>query len=354
MYKAIRPFLFRMDPEKAHQLAIRTGEYLSDSWLGERIGHLYDFDDEILHTAAFSMEFENPIGLAAGFDNGAQIVDFLPNVGFGLIEVGSVTAEPSNGNPKPRIFRLTEDEALINRMGLNNDGPRRVRERLSKRKTTIPVGVNIAKTNNPQIMGDSAIRDFCYSFEVLYPVSDYMVINISCPNSGDGKTFEDRSALGELLSAIKGTDAYPAYEIPVLIKISPDLSHEGVDDIIEVAEEHSIDGYVIGNTSSRTVDKIGSVGLSGAPIRERSTQLVRYVYRHLDSPFIIGCGGISSAKHAYEKIKSGASLLQLFTGLVYEGPGLPKRIKRELARLLRDDGFSSVTKAVGVDAVYHL
>jgi len=354
-YKAIRPLLFRSDPEKVHRAVLMLGEYLSDSWLKEMAGLLYRTEDSALNTHVMGLDFPNPVGLAAGFDKNGVLTGLVPELDFGFMEVGSVTAQPKEGNPRPRLFRLPEDNAIINRMGLNNEGANRVYNRLRGKKNSVPIGINIAKTNDPEILGDRAIDDFWFSFSILSPVADYVVMNISCPNTEDGKTFEDKAALGELLSALEDSEYYGRK--PTLVKISPDLTYSGFDDIMEVSESHGIDGYVIGNTASKRLyflntneqelERIGKGGLSGPPIRERSTELIGYANRHLDSPTIIGVGGISSAENAYDKIRAGASLVQLYTGLVYEGPGLPKRINRGLKKFLERDGFSSISEAVG-------
>jgi dihydroorotate dehydrogenase len=324
--------------------------------MGKAVESLYRFDDDILHSTHLGIDFDNPVGMAAGFDKNGVLTGFLPYLGFGHMEIGSVTAEPRVGNPKPRIFRLPNDKAIINRMGLNNEGVDRVYQRLSRRQSSIPIGVNIAKTHDPKILGDDAIRDFCYSFRTLYPAGEYITINISCPNTEEGKTFEDKVALGELLSAIRSTEDGFQDKKPALVKISPDATYQMVDDILEVTERYGMSGYVIGNTSSkrenlvtnsREIDKIGKGGLSGNPTKKRSTELINYTFKNLDKPFIIGVGGISSAEDAYDKIRAGASLVQVYTGFIYEGPGLPKNINKGISKLLRRDGFSVLGEAVG-------
>jgi dihydroorotate dehydrogenase len=358
MYKSlVRPILFRLKPENAHRKVVKLGQCLSYPLIGNVVGYLYRFDDDVLHSTHFDIHFNNPVGMAAGFDKNGALLGFFPNLGFGYVEMGSVTAEYGEGNPEPRVFRLPEDEAIINRMGLNNDGADAVYERLYGRGIAIPVGVNIAKTHDPEIMGERAIEDFCYSFRVLYPVGDYVTINISCPNTEEGKTFEDKAALVELLSAIKETEGAFQRKKPVFVKISPDVTYPMLDDILEVSEDHGISGYVIGNTSLKRhglntdaaeIERIGKGGLSGKPIKKITTELIDYTYSHLGDPFIIGVGGIFSGEDAYEKILAGASLFQVYDGLIYEGPGLPKRINRDLAGLLKRDGFTSISEAVGI------
>jgi dihydroorotate dehydrogenase len=362
MYKSvIRPVLFKFDPERVHNATVKTCQYLSDSWLGGKIGSLYQFDDDILRSTYLGIDFKNPVGLAAGFDKNGVLVGFMPYLGFGYMEIGSVTAEACEGTPsKPRLFRLPKDKAIINRMGLNNEGAdvvyERMKKRSSERKNAIPVGINIAKTNDPEIMGEKAIEDFCYSLKRLYPVADYITLNISCPNTEDGRTFEDKDALDDLLSGIEETEETFQYRRPKFVKISPDVTYPVLDGILEVSERHGIDGYVKGNTSNARDDLatsaeelagIGDGGMSGPPVRKRSTELIDYIYRRLDNPFIIGVGGIHSGAGAYEKILAGASIVQILTGLIYEGSGLPKNINRDLSELLRRDGFSSISEAVG-------
>ncbi len=331
MYKIIRPILFQLDPEKAHEAAIWLGKSL---W-SRPFSWLYHYEHECLRTNVCGIDFTNPVGLAAGFDKNAELVDFLPALGFGFLEVGSVTAKPSAGNPRPRLFRIPAEEALVNKMGLNNIGAGEMLGRLQGRKFSFPLGINIAKTNDSTIMGDKAIEDMCYTIQKISPVADYITLNISCPNTKDGKTCEDSDQLEELLAAITPGK-------PLFIKISPTLSYKMLDGILSVAENYGVNGYVLSNTITHS-----DGGLSGKPLREKATKIIQYVYSHLDHPTIIGVGGIFSAEDAYEKIKAGASLIQVYTGLIYEGPGLVKKIKKGLVTLLERDGFSSVREAVG-------
>jgi dihydroorotate dehydrogenase len=356
MYKLIKPAIFKMDPEKAHDIALYAGKKLSGPFSGKMLDHLYGFDDQILHIDVFGTDYANPVGLAAGFDKNGYLVDMLPHLGFGYVEIGSVTTGGGDGNEKPRLFRLPKDRAIINRMGLNNEGADAVFERLNNREFKIPIGMNITKTNDSDIMGDAAIYDFCHSFRILHPIGNYTVLNISCPNTPEGRTFEDPSAFKELLPELMKIKSSSQYK-PVLVKISPDIGYDDLDAIMQISEDHGIDGYVMCNTSSsreglrtdqKIIDEIGRGGLSGPPIRKRSLELTRHVYQHFDKPFIIGVGGISSAEDAYESIRAGASLVQVFSGLVYHGPGLPKRINKGLAKLLIQDGLSSVSDAIGV------
>lgn len=295
------------------------------SLLGQKIGKLY---------------FPNPIGLAAGFDKNAELTGLMSAFGFGFLEIGSVTANPSQGNPKPRSFRLPSDEALINRMGLNNDGAEAVAHRLKSKRIQLPLGINIAKTHDPQILGSKAIDDYCFSFEKLQSQADYITINVSCPNTEEGKTFEDPTSLRELLSAL--IPLRTNSEMPVFVKLSVDLSDKEIEHLSKICLDLGADGFVISNTSSgrlglksseKVIQSIGKGGLSGKPIQKRSTELISIVRKFVGPNIpIIGVGGVDSTESALEKIIAGANLIQLYTGLVYRGPSVIKGIKKELVR----------------------
>jgi len=363
LYRRLRPLLFRLEAEQAHtvgSLLARLAQGVAPSLLESR----YGFEDDRLTVRRWGRTFPNPIGLAAGFDKNARQVRFWEAVGCGFVEVGSVSAQPAGGNPKPRAFRLPEDRALINRMGLNNDGAEAVARRLKKTagKRTRPLGVNIAKTPDPDVLGAAAREDFRTSFRDLAPRADYVTLNVSCPNTEDGTTFEEPEALDDLLDTIADERAALEAPPPVLVKLSPPYSDRVVldtrlDDIIAVARAHDVDGFVASNTASDRFNlqtpsdrlaAIGDGGLSGPPIADRATHLVRYLYRATDGQLpIIGVGGVCDAASAYKKICAGASLVQLYTALVYEGPALIRRIKEGLLDRLREDGHVSVEAAVG-------
>jgi len=348
MYKIIRPLLFRKDPEYIHSKILELGKKLSKSKIKEAIKYFYEFEDERLNVNVLGTNFKNPVGLAAGFDKNGDLVDFLPSLGFGFLEIGSVTALARNGNEKPRLFRLEKDRALINRLGLNNNGSDLVYKKLKNKEFEIPLFINISKTNDASIIHKKAVEDFLYSFKRIYTIADIITINISCPNTKEGKTFEEKSPLEDLISTLKENNILNK---KLLIKISPDISYTKLEDIFYVAEKYSIDGYVISNTSSKRINlrtpyeeiqKIGNGGLSGYPIKEKSTELIKYVKRNNPYKTIIGVGGIFSAEDAYEKIMAGASLVQIYTGLIYEGPGLVKQIKKDLVRILEKNSFRSL------------
>jgi dihydroorotate dehydrogenase len=366
MYKLIRPLLFQMDAERAHEASLKAAEWVQ-AINPSLVDPLYAYEDERLKQRVWGMAFPNPVGLAAGADKNARLLRFWGAVGFGFVEVGSVTARPSSGNPRPRAFRLPADEALVNRLGLNNDGAEAVAERLERESAAFerPLGVNIAKTHDPDIMGADAREDFRESFHRLAPQADYIALNVSCPNTRDGKTFEDPDALDALLGTIVEERRAPGIKVPILVKLSPPVSSRvafdsRLEDLIAVARAHGVDGFIATNTasdreglesSSRRLEDIGEGGLSGRPLAERSTRLVRYLYRATDGEVpIVGVGGVRDADSAYAKIRAGASLVQLYTALVYEGPGLVKRIKEGLVERIREDDFTSVADAVGADA----
>jgi dihydroorotate dehydrogenase len=366
MYRLLRPLLFSMDAERAHNAGMRTAQ-LVQKINPSMVEPLYEFERGHLRQKLWGIEFLNPIGLAAGFDKNAQLIPFWEKVGFGFVEAGSVSARPAEGNPRPRAFRLPDDRALINRMGLNNDGAQAVAKRLreTENQRWRPLGINIVKTHDPSIVGEEALEDFRTSFALLAPEADYMALNISCPNTREGKTFEDPDALDELLGVIFAERERLDLSVPILVKLSPPHSKEVVfdsqlDEIIAVADAHGVHGYIASNTapdragltaSDDRLAKIGEGGLSGRPLADRATVLVRYLYNATNGRVpIIGVGGVDSAEAAYEKIRAGASLVQLYTGLVYNGPGIVKTIKEELVHLIARDNLSPIEQAVGVDA----
>ncbi len=366
MYRLLRPFLFRMDAERAHNATMRAAR-LVQTVNPSLVEPLYEFERAPLRQRLWGLDFPNPVGLAAGFDKNARLVRFWESLGFGFVEVGSVSAQPSAGNPRPRAFRVKDDEALINRMGLNNEGAQIVAERLKQTRTerSRPLGVNIVKTHDPTIEGEAALEDFRTSFALLAPEADYVALNVSCPNTREGKTFEDPRALDDLLRAIFAERERLGLSVPVLVKLSPPPSERMVfdsqlDEVIGVAQAHGVHGFIAANTASDraglatdrdTLAAIGPGGLSGRPLAKRSTLLVCYLYRATGGQIpIVGVGGIDSAEAAYEKIRAGASLVQLYTGLVYKGPGLVKAIKEELAQLIARDNLLPIEKAVGADA----
>ncbi|MCC5941339.1 MAG: quinone-dependent dihydroorotate dehydrogenase [Balneolaceae bacterium] len=355
MYKQIvRPLLFRFSSDYAHEATIKFAAAASKSpWMLKATRSMFHYSDPVLEQHFFGLTFPNPIGLAAGFDKNGTTIPIMQNLGFGFVEIGSITANPSTGNPKPRSFRLPKDKSLINRMGLNNDGVQTISRRLKKAKADIPIGANIAKTHNPSIVGEKAILDYKTSFDIVKNLADYVTINISCPNTTEGKTFEDPESLDQLLSAlgVNRDASLPA----VFVKFSVDLSKAQLKELVEICEKHAVDGYVATNTSSkrenlssseRVIKNAGNGGLSGQAIKHKSTELIEQIYSLTNGQKkIIGVGGVSSTIDAIEKLMAGADLLQIYTGLVYEGPGLVRKINRELTQFLKN---------AGVDHIYHI
>lgn len=366
MYALFRPLLFRIDPEVAHLLgtgAARLAQSISPSL----VKPLFNFEHPMLEQTLWGRSFPNPVGLAAGFDKNAHLVRFWSKVGFGFTEVGSISARACEGNPRPRVFRLPADRALINRMGLNNDGAEEIARRLKKLplESLPPLGINIVKTHDPDILGSGAIVDFRHSFRLLANLAHYIVLNISCPNTREGKTFEDPESLRTLLTAIMADRDEMRLRIPILVKLSPTFSRHvvydsAIEETIAVAIECGVEGLIANNTAPdrdglRTapaeLERIGGGGLSGAPLTPRTTRLVQYLYLKTGGSIpIIAVGGIDSPETAYANIRAGASLVQLYTGLVYRGPGVVKKIKRGLVRLLKQDGYAHLRDAIGVDS----
>lgn len=339
VYKSLlKPILFQKDAESAHESTIRLARQASRSSLLLRIiESVYGFDHPDLKRSFWGLNFPNPVGIAAGFDKNGETPRALQALGFGFVEIGSITAQPSHGNPRPRAFRLPEDQSLINRMGLNNQGAEKILGRLSRLSLRIPLGINIAKTNDASIHGDDALEDYQFSYKLATKVADYITVNISCPNTGEGKTFEDPDALEALLKTL---DPSASDKKPTLVKFSVDTDQAKLERLVELCERYGISGYVATNTSSirsglntpqRRLDEIGNGGLSGAAIEEQSTQVVKWLNEILKkSKPIVGVGGINSPETALAKMAAGADLLQVYTGLVYEGPGLIKKIKKGL------------------------
>ena len=371
MYALFRPLLFKMDAERAHQLAFRSARFVQ-AISPSLVQPFFAYENPVLHQKLWNLHFSSPVGLAAGFDKNGQLIKFWSKLGFGYTEVGSVSARSSVGNPKPRMFRLPEDQALINRMGLNNEGAESISKRINRLPlhTLPPLGINLAKTHNPAIMGEKAIDDFARSFELLAPLASYIVLNISCPNTTEGKTFEEPEALNKLLDRIMEARSSMRSPVPLLVKLSPTFSEHvvydsAIEEVMEIVLTKRIEGVIATNTApdreglEKTPESdlyaIGAGGLSGKPLALRTTRLVRYLYeKSMGRLPIIAVGGIDSAEQAYANIKAGASLIQIYSGMVYKGPGIVKRIKKGLVRLLKQDGHSSIRDAIGADVLIEL
>jgi len=346
-YDIAKPLLFRLPAETAHRL-VHTGLSVADATgAGRLLKRRLAIEDQRLTVEAFGQRFPNPVGVAAGFDKNADVPDVMRGLGFGFIEVGGVTAHPQAGNPRPRLFRLAEDGALINRMGLNNDGADAVGARLARARADYPVGVNIAKSETTP--ADRAPADYRYTYERVADGGDFFVVNVSCPNSEGFEELQNRDSLEAILGELQSAGAGP-----LLVKLSPDLPDPAVADAIDVVDALGLDGIVATNTTTdrpaglRSPNRVEGGGLSGKPIAVPSTRMVRFVAERTDVP-VIGVGGVFTARDAYRKIRAGASLVQLYTGLVYRGPTVARELNRGLLTLLDRDGFDSVTDAVGAD-----
>ncbi len=339
MYKRfIRPILFLFNPEAVHHFS--TGAVLAAHrlGLGGLLRNTYCINDERLERKVFGLTFKNPVGLAAGFDKNASLYNAFSSFGFGFIEVGTVTPKGQSGNPKPRMFRLPEDTGLINRMGFNNEGLEAAIGNLKKRKTDIIIGGNIGK--NKVTPNDEAVNDYRLCFEGLYPYVDYFVVNVSSPNTPNLRDLQDKEPLKALLTAVQSMNNEAAKRKPLLLKIAPDLTDGQLDDIISIAQETQLDGLIATNTTInrsglKAADQVSSEagGLSGKPVAKRSTEVIRYLSKALGPDFpIIGVGGIFTAEDALEKLDAGAHLVQVYTGFIYEGPGMVKRILKGILR----------------------
>lgn len=338
MYKSlVRPLLFLADPEKIHHLVFSIlrlkGKIPGFKWL---LSSLFVEEDPRFEKEVFGIRFKNRVGLAAGFDKDARLIDEMACLGFGFIEIGTLTPKPQPGNEKPRLFRLPADQALINRMGFNNQGVLAAVERMKKRKSPVIVGGNIGK--NKLTPNENALEDYAYCFEALYNYVDYFVVNVSSPNTPGLRELQEKEPLRKLMSYVKALSVAKQKQKPVLLKIAPDLSQEQLDDIIEILKETNTDGVIATNTTisreglsteKHTLDAIGNGGLSGMPLAARSTEVIRYLRTKLGPHYpIIGVGGIITPEDAMEKLNAGADLIQLYTGFIYEGPSIVKRINK--------------------------
>ncbi len=342
MYKLlIRPILFCINPEKVHHL-IFTLLRMKSRIPGFRLllSGIFTINRVELERELFGIKFKNPVGLAAGFDKDAKLIDELACFGFGFIEIGTLTPQPQPGNEKPRLFRLPQDCALINRMGFNNEGVLESVERLKKRKSNVIVGGNIGKNKNTP--NEKVLDDYAYCVEALHPYVDYFVVNVSSPNTPGLRELQEKEPLRKLLAYVKSLSLSKPNPKPILLKIAPDLTVEQLDDVIAILKETKTDGVIATNTTiSREgletekgeLEKIGNGGLSGKPLADRSNEMIRYLRAQLGKDYpIIGVGGVMSVDDAIEKIKAGADLIQIYTGFIYEGPGFVKRINRRLLK----------------------
>jgi dihydroorotate dehydrogenase len=342
MYKRIiRPALFLFDPESIHHLVVRLLQLLF--WLPGMKAFAATFThihDKSLERELFGLKFKNPVGIAAGFDKQAAVYNELSAFGFSHIEIGTVTPLGQPGNPKPRLFRLPCDKGLINRMGFNNSGLEAAIKNLKRKRADVIIGGNIGK--NTLTPNDQAVEDYVKTFVGLFDYVDYFVVNVSCPNITDLKELQDQEALMNILNRLQHINNQKPKRKPILLKVSPDLNNKQLDEVIVIVEQTKIDGVVATNTSvsrhtimheKEQAKKAGNGGLSGLPIRDRSTEVIRYLAEKSGKAFpIIGVGGIMTAEDALEKLDAGADLVQVYTGFIYEGPMIAKRINKALLK----------------------
>ena len=345
MFSALRPFLFNLDPETAHDLAVKSLK------LNPFPSKMFEVEDEqMLNIKLLGKNFPNPIGLAAGFDKSAEVYNSLLKLGFGFVEIGTVTPLKQYGNPKPRIFRLEEDQALINRLGFNNDGMEKIKSRIKLNKKKGILGVNIGPNKETK----DQKNDFCLGLKNFFDIADYITVNISSPNTEGLRDFHDQEKLIDLIISLNKIKKDNRTNIPLLLKISPDISNSHIPEIADVAIKNNISAIILTNTTNGYRDnleselKIEKGGLSGNPLHQISTAIIKKFSKELDGKIpIIGVGGVDSGKSAYEKIIAGASLLQLYTSFVYRGPSAAKEIKKELIQILKDEGIKNIKDAVG-------
>jgi dihydroorotate dehydrogenase len=344
MYKyLIKPFLFLFNPEFIHHFIFKCINVASYIPFKLKVwDSIYRVKDDRLKRTVFGLTFENPVGLAAGFDKDAKLYNELSSFGFGFIEIGTLTPLAQPGNPKPRLFRLPEDESLINRMGFNNGGVEEAVNRLKQRNTTVIIGGNIGK--NKLTPNSEAVRDYELSFEALFDYVDYFVVNVSSPNTPGLRELQEKEPLTKLLLSLQELNSNKDNRKPILLKIAPDLTNEQLDDIIQIIIDTKLDGLIATNTtidrsglktSKTELERIGNGGLSGKSVKNRSTEVIRYISEKSNQSFpIIGVGGIHSAEDAIEKLNAGASLVQIYTGFVYEGPSIVKKINKGILNSL--------------------
>lgn len=351
MYRSlVRPILFSLPPETAHELALHSLSLLPTRLFAK------SYNNPALSIKRFGLSFSNPVGLAAGLDKNGVALQPLAALGFGFIEAGTVTYHPQPGNPRPRLFRLREDEALINRAGFNNDGAAAFARRVEQHRPSCVLGVSIGKSKITPL--ENAVEDYLASFELVYQVADYVAVNVSSPNTPQLRELQQSQQLTSLLSALQERNRKLQRPLPLLVKLSPDLERGELETIVEVVERLRIDGIIATNTTTsrdnlrtdaRRVAACGEGGLSGKPIKTRSTKMIADLYELTGGRIpLIGVGGIFTAEDAWEKITAGASLVQLYTGFIYQGPNIAREINEGLAAILVREGFKNISEAVGI------
>ena len=345
MFSNLRSLIFKLDPETAHNLAIKSLKLNFVPNIFEK-----NDDEELFKTKIFNKSISNPIGMAAGFDKNAEVYNQLFKLGFGFVEVGTVTPLSQYGNPKPRVFRLVEDEALINRLGFNNRGAQDVELRIKKNPKIGLLGINVGPNKDTK----NRLEDYLIGIRTFNKLADYITINISSPNTENLRNFHDETKLDELLTEIENEKKNLKSDIPIVVKIAPDIKDNEIEKISDVLLSKNIEAVIISNTSNATREKLRDIqkhqkgGLSGKPIEDKSNLLIHKFYKYLNGKIkIIGVGGIDSGLSAYNKFLSGANLVQLYTGMVYKGPNIVNLIKNDLAELLEKDGVKNFSEIIG-------
>ena len=345
MFSKFRSLIFKFDPETAHNLAIKSLKLnLTPSLMDE------NKDDPMFKSILFGQEIDNPIGMAAGFDKNAEVYNSLFKLGFGFVEVGTVTPLEQYGNPKPRVFRLVEDEALINRLGFNNLGSENVSNRIRLNVKKGLLGINIG----PNKDSDDRLNDYLIGLRAFHDIADYITINISSPNTENLRNFHDEIKFNELMNSIKDEKIKIKSKIPIVVKISPDISEDQISMISKILLDHKVGAIIVSNTTSKNREKLNNIlkhqkgGLSGKPLEEETNKLISKFYKLLKGKIeIIGVGGVDSGESAYRKFLAGASYVQLYTGMVFQGPNIVRKIKKELKGILKADGIKNFREIIG-------
>lgn len=347
LFNIFKFFLYKIEPEKAHKLSIvLINKYFAKMPLSS------NYLNKNLYQKIFNLSFDNPVGLAAGFDKNAEIYNQVDKFGFGFTEIGTITPKPQEGNLKPRVFRLIQDKAIINRLGFPNEGMNEITKKMKKNIPKGICGVNIG----PNKENATSIDDYLLCFDQFFELASYIAINISSPNTPKLRSLHNNEKITELIDAIKKRRAEKKSNVPIILKVSPDIEEDKIEDICNILLEKSMDGVILTNTTIRNKNSLSSEhriedgGLSGEPLNEISNKIIQKFYLRLGRSIpIIGAGGVSSGATAYEKIKSGASLLQLYTALIYEGPYVAKKINKELSNLIKLNGYNNISEVIGIN-----
>ena len=347
LFNIFKFFLYKIEPEKAHKLSIvLINKYFAKIPLSS------NYLDKNLYQKIFNLSFDNPVGLAAGFDKNAEIYNQVDKFGFGFTEIGTITPKPQEGNLKPRVFRLIQDKAIINRLGFPNEGMDEITKKMKKNIPKGICGVNIG----PNKENATSIDDYLLCFDQFFELASYIAINISSPNTPKLRSLHNNEKITELIDAIKKRRAEKKSNVPIILKVSPDIEEDKIEGICNILLEKSMDGVILTNTTIRNKNSLSSEhriedgGLSGEPLNEISNKIIQKFYLRLGRSIpIIGAGGVSSGATAYEKIKSGASLLQLYTALIYEGPYVAKKINKELSNLIKLNGYNNISEVIGIN-----